>query len=260
MITISNQYLNLAEGECLSILVHAQSKIGKTTLSQTAPYPLLILDVDGLGTKFLRNRKIMWNPHAEEPPVHDETWDVCVVKVSRWETVAQTLRWLQTTQHPFMSFSIDSISELQRRCRENLKGTATMQTQDWGMLLTHMESTIRDFRDLCIDHPTIRVGVFIAESRQHEKTLRMSPYLQGSIAKSAPYWFDIVGFLTFDMAPDANGQLTQRVRKLCIGYDPMYESGERVQGTVPDVMYNPNITEMLVAMYGKTESEGTPVV
>ena len=254
MVAIS-QYLTLDENECLSILVHAGAKIGKTTLSQTAPYPLLIMDVDGLGTKFLRNRKTTWDPFKSPPPAADGTWDVCVVKVTRWETVPQTLQWLQSDQHPFVSFSIDSITELQRRCRENLKGTAAMQTQDWGMLLSKMETVIRDFRDLCVDHPTIRVGVFIAESRQHEKTLRMVPYMQGSISKSAPYWFDIVGFLTFDMQADANGQLTQRARKLCIGYDPMYESGERVQGTVPDIMYNPNITHMLRAMYGKPETE-----
>lgn len=260
MTLISNQYLKLDENECLSILIHAQSKVGKTTLSQTAPFPLLILDVDGLGTKFLRNRKVTWDPFTASPPVHDGTWDVCVIKITKWETVTQTLQWLQSDQHPFVSFSIDSITEMQRRCRENLKGNAAMQTQDWGMLLSKMEGVIRDFRDLCVDHPVIRVGIFIAESRQNEKTLRMAPYMQGSISKSAPYWFDIVGFLSFDMQADANGQLTQRVRKLCIGYDPMYESGERVQGTVPDIMYNPNITEMLRAMYGKTDNEGVSVV
>lgn len=254
MVAIS-QYLDLAKDECLSILVHAGAKVGKTTFSQTAPYPLLIMDVDGLGTKFLRNRKVTWDPFQGPPPAHDGTWDVCVIKVTRWETVTQTLQWLQSDAHPFVSFSIDSITEMQRRCRENLKGTAAMQTQDWGMLLSKMETVIRDFRDLCVDHPKIRVGVFVAESRQNDKSLRMAPYMQGSISKSAPYWFDIVGFLTFDMQADANGQLTQRVRKLCIGYDPAYESGERVQGAVPDIMYNPNITHMLRAMYGKTEEE-----
>lgn len=38
----------------LSMLVHANSKIGKTTLAATAPLPLVVLDAEG-GWKWIRD-------------------------------------------------------------------------------------------------------------------------------------------------------------------------------------------------------------
>jgi hypothetical protein len=248
-----------SEHECLTLLIHSDAKVGKTTLSLTAPYPLVILDVDGRGSKTLQARKVYWDPHTQPPPTHDDTWDVCVVYIRDWATVLQAYNWLATDQHQFVSFALDSVTEVQRRCRKNLKGSDAMQTQDWGMLLSKMEDVLRDYRDLVGNHPTLRVGLFIAESRRHEKTLRWEPHLQGSISKSVPYWMDIMGFLGTELLADANGQLTQLVRKLCIGIDPhnQYQAGGRTGGRIPDVVYNPNITEMLRMLY---KNEGTQLV
>ena len=239
--------LELSEHECLSFLIHSDAKVGKTTLSQTAPYPLLIVDVDGRGSKALNARKVYWNPHTEKPPTHDGTWDIAIVYARDWATILQTYQWLATDQHPFVSFSLDSITEIQRRCRKNLKGSDAMQQQDWGVLLSKMEDVLRDYRDLVGNHPTIRVGLFITESRR--QTHRWEPYLQGSIAKSVPFWMDIMAFLDFELLPDANGQYTQRVRKLCIGQDPGYQAGGRTGGRVPDIIYEPNISDILRLMY-----------
>lgn len=248
-----------SEHECLTFLIHADAKVGKTTLSLTAPYPLVILDVDGRGSKALQARKIYWDPNTQAPPVHDGTWDVAIVYIRDWATVLQAYKWLETDQHPFVSFALDSVTEVQRRCRKNLKGSEAMQTQDWGMLLSKMEDVLRDYRDLVGNHPTLRVGLFIAESRRHEKTLRWEPYLQGSISKSVPYWMDIMGYMTVVMGMDENGQATIPTRALCIGSnsDSPYQAGGRTGGLIPDVVYNPNITEMLRMLY---KNKGATVV
>lgn len=249
--------LELSEHECLTFLIHADAKVGKTTLALSAVYPLLIMDIDGRGSKALTARKIYWKPNEAPPPQHDGTWDVCIVHIRDWQTVLQTYQWLATDQHQFVSFSLDSITEVQRRCKKNLKGSEALQQQDWGMLLGKMEDVLKDFRDLVGNHPTLRVGIFIAESRRDKKTLRWEPHLQGSISESVPYMMDILGYMGIDMANDANGQPTIPVRKLCIGYDQFYQAGGRTGGKVPDVIYNPSITDILRMMY---KSEGTSVV
>lgn len=233
--------------ETLSILVHADSKTGKTTLSSTAPGPILALDAEG-GWKFIPLRKTTWDPMQGPPPAYDGTWDVCVVMVRDWYTVQRVEQWLQAGQHNFRSLVVDSISEIQRRCKANLVGTEQMKMQDWGQLLSLMDSTIRGFRDLTM-HPTnpLQVVVFIAETR--EKNGKWKPYMQGQIEVALPYWMDIVGYLYVHKELDEHGQPTQAMRRLLITPDAQFEAGERVQGRLGGVVDNPNITQMLLDVY-----------
>lgn len=244
----------------LSILVHADSKVGKSTLGATCPAPVCILDAEG-GTKFLPGSPylmqrlggrpftiIPWDPIQGPPPVPDGTWDAAVVTVRSWQDVQYAYQWLAQCNHYFTSVVVDSITEIQRRAKQNLKGTEAMLIQDWGQLLTVMDTVIRGFRDLTIDpYNPIRVAMFVAETRQIDGKWR--PYMQGQISTSLPYWMDVVGYLYVDQAPDANGQLTQIVRRLLVNQTPLYEAGERVQGLVGPVVDNPDIYRMLELIY-----------
>lgn len=215
----------------LSMLIHAQSKKGKSTLSATAPRPVLVLDAEG-SWRFIPARIKSWDPNIEAPPVWDGTWDVCIVTVNQWNTVNLVYQWLTQTQipMPFTSLVVDSITEIQRRCKKNLKGTEAMQIQDWGVLLAVMDDVIRGFRDLTLlATSSIRCVVFVAETRQNNDG-RWVPYMQGQIATSLPYWVDICGYLYPDYEKDENNQPTREVRKLWIGPHGSIESGERVQG------------------------------
>jgi hypothetical protein len=73
--------------------------------------------------------------------------------------------------------------------------------------------------------------------------------MQGQISVALPYWMDVVGYLFVHDAVDANGQPTGKVRKLLISPDPQFEAGERVQGRLPPVIDNPNVTAMLYSVY-----------
>lgn len=213
----------------LSLLVHALSKKGKSSLSSTAPKPALVLDAEG-SWRFIPVRQKHWDPYTEQPPVYDGTWDVCVVHVREWGVVEYVYAWLtQRVDMPFVSVVIDSITELQRRCKENLKGTDSMKIQDWGDLLTRMSNTIRNYRDLClIKEIAVRCVVFVAETK--EINGRWVPSMQGQIASALPYWVDVCGYLYPAYLEDTNGQLTIEVRKLWVGPHPQFEAGERVQG------------------------------
>lgn len=214
----------------LSVLIHAASKLGKSTLSGTAPKPILVLDAEG-SWRFIAVRKVYWDPQIGPPPEYDGTWDACIVTVSKWETVEQVYMWITQYQTPFVSVVIDSITELQRRLKQNLVGTEAMRISDWGVLLSKMDDKIRGFRDLTlIPQLNTRCVVFVAETRQRHSDDKWIPYLQGQITISLPYLVDICGYLYPDYEPDANGQPTHEIRKLWISPHPQFEAGERVQG------------------------------
>lgn len=244
----------------LSLLIHAASKTGKTTLSATAPRPIVHFDAEG-GSKFLPGSEalmrklgrplvmIQWDPR-QPPPVWDGTWDVAVVPVTGWQAVQQGYQWLQSGQHQFQTLVVDSISEIQRRAKANLVGTEQMKIQDWGQLLTVMDNVIRGFRDFTNEpHNPIRVAVFIAETRQNNSNGKYVPYMQGQIGVSLPYWMDIVGYLYVDQVPSADGQSMVPIRRLLVAQHPQFEAGERVQGLVGPVIDDPDISVILERVY-----------
>ena len=245
-------------------MVHAASKTGKSTLSSTAPLPMCVLDAEG-GWRFITEagfksgvplRKKMWNPQHEGPPRYDGTWDVAVVSVSEWQNLTNAYRWLLTAPHDFRSLTFDSITEAQRRLKKSLVGTEQMKIQHWGQLLTQMDDLIRGMRDLVLMPGTpLQVVMFIAETAMRDGKWR--PHMQGQIRDALPYFMDIVGYLYREVTDvvGGNGQPTgekQKTMKMLIGQDvaPNIEAGERVQGKLGDIIIEPNITQMLVDIFG----------
>lgn len=214
----------------ISILIHGPSKMGKSTLSSTAPKPVLVLDAEG-SWRFIPVKKVFWDPATGGPPVYDGTWEACIVNVRDWGTVQLVYNWLTQYITPFVSVVIDSITEIQRRCKANLVGNEQMKMQDWGALLMQMDTVIRGFRDLALQ-PLLntRCVMFIAETRQANGSGKWEPYMQGQISVSLPYWVDLCGYLYPDWELDVNQQPTKEVRRLWIGPHPQFSCGERVQG------------------------------
>lgn len=243
----------------LAMLIHGNSKVGKTTLAATAPGPMLALDAEG-GWKWIAGtknpatgepyRRVDWDPSGP-PPEYDGTWDFCVVNVQRWKDVLDVYRWLTQAKHPFKSLTIDSITEVQRRCRQNIVGTEAMQMQQWGELLAQMEGVIRDYRDLANDiNNNITVVTFIAESKEKGRFQKVSPSMQGQIITSLPYWMDVVGYLYPERTADENGQPNGPVvRRLIVDQNDEYEAGNRVQGRLGMVVDRPNIVKILKRIY-----------
>jgi AAA domain-containing protein len=220
-----------APDQRISMLVHAASKAGKSTLTSTAPAPVLVLDAEG-SWRFIPVRKTYWDP-VNPPPAVDGTWDACIVSVRDWDTVMRVYNWMIQYETGFVSVVVDSVTEIQRRCKQNLKGTDAMKIQDWGVLLTLMDNVIRGFRDLTlIQWSSVRCVVFVAETKQREDKM-WAPHMQGAIATSMPYWVDIIGYLYPDFDIDGNGQPTVEVRRLLIGPNAQFVTGERVQGRLP---------------------------
>ena len=243
----------------LTVMVYGESKVGKSTFAVTAPYPRLMLDVEG-GHRFLPIVVKYWDPLREEPPLADGTWDTVVVTVRDYDTVIKTYQWLQLGKHHFKSLIIDSISELQVKCMDSIAGTEQMKMQQWGELLRHMGGLLRDLRDLTM-HPTnpLEAVVLTAMSRTSQDG-RHRPYLQGQLAIQAPYFYDILGALTVETLQSIDPmQPPQKVRRMYVERTNDYEAGERVQGRLGAIVEQENLSvdRMLDIIFGPRQTATT---
>jgi hypothetical protein len=206
----------------LSVLAHGPSKIGKSWIGDSSPAPRLVLDAES-GSKYTLSRKIEWNPASEQPPVPDGSWDTAIVYVHDYRTVLRAYEWLNSGQHPFNSVVMDSVSEVQQRCADSLVGTDPLKREDWGTLLRQVSDLVRRFRDLTT-HPIrpLAAVVLIAMTKE-TNTGFLTPYVQGGLATTLPYYLDVIGFLR--AAPDETGAMR---RFMMMHPDPAYAAGERV--------------------------------
>lgn len=236
----------------LTMMIYGESKVGKSTLAATAPYPRLMLDVEG-GHRFLRLNVRYWNPMTETPPVADGSWDTCVVTVNDYDTVLKAYEWLRSGQHHFKSLIIDSISELQVKLFDKLVGNEQVKQQQWGEVLRHLGNFMRNVRDLT-NHPTAPLEAIVLTAMARKDLQGVyRPYLQGQIASQAPYFYDILGAVAVEtfQNPDPT-QPPYKLRRMYIERTDQYEAGERVQGLLGSVVeqQNLNIETMLDMVFG----------
>jgi hypothetical protein len=243
----------------LTVMVYGESKVGKSTFAVTAPYPRLMLDVEG-GHRFLPIQVKYWDPLREEPPLADGTWDTVVVPVRDYDTVLKTYQWLQLGNHHFNSLIIDSISELQVKAMDSIAGNEQMKMQQWGELLRHMGSLLRDLRDLTM-HPTnpLEAVVLTAMSRVTQDG-KHRPYLQGQLAIQAPYFYDILGALAVEEFPNPDPLHPPfKVRRMYVERTNEYEAGERVQGRLGAIVEQQNLSiEMMLDNIFGPKQEAKP--
>ena len=137
----------------LIAIVHAEPKAGKSTLVGTMPAPRLVLDAEN-GFRFVRGQRVVkWNPMKDAPPEPGD-WNCCVVEVRDFATLTRAFDWLNSGKHCFKSVALDSLTEIQKRCKDAIRGTDdVMNERQWGQLLIRMDKLVRDYRDLTM-HPT----------------------------------------------------------------------------------------------------------
>lgn len=238
------------KGRSMSILVHADTKVGKSTFGNTSPAPRLLVDAEA-AYRFLPGAKTFWDPMTEAPPVYDGTWETCVVIVRDYATMLRTYEWLNVGQHPFKSCFIDSITEIQVKCKDQISGGGTdMDQRKWGELLTHMERLVRGFRDLT-EHPTHPLEAIVITSMTSLRDGKWRPYVQGQLATKLPYFIDVIGYLYVEDVPQADPTAEAiPTRKMLVVPHPQIEAGERVQGRLGSIVVNPTVPTMLDAVFG----------
>jgi hypothetical protein len=162
-----------------------------------------------------------------------------MVYVREYSAVTRALDWLMSGQHPFSSVILDSVSEMQQRCVDNMVGTNPMKQQDWGQLLRIVSDTIRKFRDL-ITHPTHPLWAVVFIAMTGERTSKWKPLVQGALRDTLPYYVDVCGYMFIDQPLDGPS-----ARRLLVAPNAEFEAGERVGGVLGAVIDNPTIPWML---------------
>jgi hypothetical protein len=238
----------------MSIIVHGDSKAGKSTLGATTPTPRLLIDAEAAHRFLLQQRQVMWDPVTQAPPVDDGSWDTAVVIVRDYTSMSRAYEWLNSGQHPFKSVVVDSITEIQVKLKEQLSGDpygAKMNFDVWGQVLGHMEKLLRDIRDLTV-HPTNPLEAIVITAMTHMEDGKWRPLLQGQSRKKAPYFFDVIGYMYVELVYDPNNPAAppQEIRRMLVGFDPTIIAGERVGGRLSRIISNPNVVEMLDAVFG----------
>lgn len=239
-------------GRSLSVLAYSESKVGKTTLCNTAPAPRLILDAE-MASRFLPGRQVRWNPHTEPPPSDDGSWETCIVVTRDYATMLRVMAWLESGQHPFESVCIDSISEIQKRLRDQVTdGTGVMDQQKWGELLMHMEALIRKLRDLT-EHPTRPLTAVVITAMTELRDGKWRPLVQGALRDTLPYFVDICTYLFVQQMPSEDPtQPGPEIRRGLTRPNAQFIAGERVQGRVPQYLDGPavDIAAILDMVFG----------
>ena len=185
--------------------MHGEAGVGKSWFAGSGPIPRLILDAEGRG-KYLPGTIVQWDPTRYAPPVADGTWDTCVVTVDSFDVPNTAFQWLAAGQHPFVSSSLDSIMEIQKRCVDQIAGQSLMSTPDWGVLLRKLEKLLRDFRDLVlVETNPLCVVTFVVGTAERDGARR--PLLQGQLRSTIPYIVDLVGYM-FTAPPTATVPVT----------------------------------------------------
>lgn len=194
--------------ETLIALIHGESGVGKTPVGHTTPAPRLILDSEN-GSRFVRSgRRAKWDPNSEAPPAAG-AWETCIVQCRDYATFRNAMSWLHSGKHPFRSVTIDSLTELQKRCKDTLvSADAVADERTWGKLLTSMEKDVRDLRDLTM-HQTTPLQAVVILALTDDKKGKFRPFVQGSLSMSLPGLVDVIGYQYVDT--DESGQPVRRM-------------------------------------------------
>lgn len=234
----------------LTIMVHGESKVGKSRLVDTMPAPKLILDAEGRAKYLPSGPKVYWDPMTQEPPVVDGTWETCVALVPNIQVMTQAFMWLRSGKHGFVSVGIDSLMEVQKRYIDEIAGSEQLTQPDWGTLLRRLEKLVRDYRDLVLlESNHVQVVVFTVGTGERDGKYR--PLLQGAMRTELPYYLDVVGYLYTQQDADGN-----TARNLLVRPDPQYVAGDGTDA-FPPIIANPSITDMFNVL--KAHQEKTAV-
>jgi hypothetical protein len=197
----------MTQQSTLTALIHGESGVGKSDLADTIPGIRLVLDAEG-GSEYTPSwPKQVWNPNFAppgmpgcEPHLQQPAQTVRVV-VQEWAAWERVHSWLMSGQHPFTSVILDSLTEIQKRCRDNIRGLEQMQQQHWGQLLIEMETAVRQLRDLAKSPYNPLMNVIILALTDLNKE-RGRPLAQGSLQVALPGFVDVVGYMYTQTAAD----------------------------------------------------------
>jgi len=258
------------ELQTASFLVYGETKHGKSSLLATMPTPCVILDIEGKWQFFQGRpnpnrdgepfRLKLWNP-AEAPPKADGTWDIAIVKVTSAAVLAQTLPWLDRTDHPFVSIGLDSLTVGQEQGIEAIrKVDEDFRIQDWGAIRRRVLSDTSRIMTRVSD-PSNPLRVFAATAHSVFKDGKHRPAMQGGIQGRLPFSFDAIVFMKKALMKNEQGMIADdaaSVFRALVKTHPLYVTGSNFEDRFNQAAYdNPNLTQIMRLIFPATaETKG----
>lgn len=234
------------EKQFIKMLVYGPPGSGKTTLGGSAALRVktLIISAES-GLLSLQNLK----------DESGNTPDIDYTQIKSFADMEAAFHFLKNEKHSYQAVVIDSLTEIQRACRDAILETAkkdAMEIRDWGQLANKIERMVRAFRDLPMH--LIVTALEDAETDKLTGEVKIWPALQGSVQKQLPAYFDLVLYAHSKEVGEGvdrktvHGVLTQNSGK--------YVAKDR-SGKLPKVVESPSFGKLVDLIYPVTVTKET---
>ncbi len=171
-----------------------------------------------------------------------------VLFVRDWATFEMAETWLQSGKHNFRTVALDSLTDIQKRCKDAIT-TGAFDQQAWGALLNRMDVILRRIRDLT-KHKTNPLQCILITALVRENSAGMlAPRIQGGMVDEIAGLFDLVGYMRPAATVNEYGEMDRE-----LVFTPHREFEAKARGTLGrtltshyggGVIVNPNMTHIM---------------
>lgn len=197
-----------------------------------------MLDAEAGGMRFVPGRKIIWAVDKGEPMPERGDWDVCSVSVEDLMTLQRVRDNLMSGSHSFDNITLDSLTEIQDKIKRERSTTFTLDQQDWGYIFGIMNDVVVTFRDIVASQGMHSLTVVCGT---HFRSGKFRPMISGQFGDKLPYKLDAIGYLT-QVLDESTGKTR---RALIFHGQDVYETGDRMGGRLPDVVWDPTVAKLV---------------
>lgn len=211
----------------LKILSYGQPGSGKTMFSGSMEFRFKTLIVSAeSGLLSLRNLK-----GADGTPIN-----IDYTTVAKYEDLESIYHTLKNTDHGYQAVAIDSLTEIQKTCRDHIMGgKEAMEIRDWGTLGHKMERMVRAFRDLPMHFVTTAIEE--TETDKISGEVRVMPALQGSLQKTIAAYFDEV---FYHYSKEVEEGETKKIKHFILTRNSGKYLGKDRSGKLPAIIADPD--------------------
>jgi hypothetical protein len=228
----------------LCMLLHAYSGMGKTPLSNTAPGPRLVIDVEN-GADWIDKPRVTWDGKTDPRLLQGLTDDTSViVNITDFLRIKNDIMpFLTSGRHPFRSVILDSMTELQEKMLKAISGDDKRDWDAYGTLLIWCQNLLIDLKDLKYNNVKPVDCIIIVCGTDQNKADRIVPMLDGKISKKVTFKMDLVAYLFREL--DGAGNSVPRLR---IQPTPIIDAKDRTMILAPfygDIIPEPDVMEIM---------------